>query len=179
MVGLDAEGGWLVRAIEEEGRIQTWVRSGTDDETPDRFGREISATLTQTLDAPLSHVAVGRRESDRASQLEARLEAEFVALAEARQAAADEARRADDEARRADDAAVVARDERRLLVGELAEARGTLARLQVERDEAVAELEETQSMLLGSWGVIQDMRRSRSWKATEPLRRAKAAVRRR
>jgi hypothetical protein len=77
-------------------------------------------------------------------------------------------------------------DEVRLLRGELLEAQQGTARLRTEL-EAIhtdvgaldEELAHARSDLLGAWGIIQEMRRSASWRVTGPLRRLKGIVTRR
>ena len=75
------------------------------------------------------------------------------------------------EARTAD-----AAEEVRVLRGELLEAKQGAAHLQDDLGTAREELEQTRSDLMGSWGIIQEMRRSRSWRLTDPLRRLKSLV---
>jgi len=53
------------------------------------------------------------------------------------------------------------------------------ARLRSDLDGVREELDETNSKLLGSWGIIQDMRHSRSWRLTAPIRGMKPIFRRR
>jgi cephalosporin hydroxylase len=72
-----------------------------------------------------------------------------------------------------------AREEVRVLRGELVDAQQTAAQLQADFETTRVELESTRGDLLGSWGIIQEMRRSRSWRITAPLRRMKSLVRRR
>jgi cephalosporin hydroxylase len=64
------------------------------------------------------------------------------------------------------------REELRVLRGELMDAKEAAVQLQ-------GDLETTRVDLVGSWGIIQEMRRSRSWKATAPLRRLKSLLNRR
>jgi hypothetical protein len=52
------------------------------------------------------------------------------------------------------------------------------SRLRSDIDSIREELEDTNDKLLGSWGIIQEMRQSRSWQITAPIRRLKSIVRR-
>lgn len=82
----------------------------------------------------------------------------------------------------ADQAAVAvlgSREELRILRGELVQAKQGVAELRTDLEATREELEDANDKLLGSWGIIQEMRQSASWRATAPLRRAKAIVRRR
>jgi hypothetical protein len=82
----------------------------------------------------------------------------------------------------ADQAAIAvlgSREELRILRGELVQAKQGVAELRADLEATREELEDANGKLLGSWGIIQEMRQSASWKATAPLRRAKAIVRRR
>jgi hypothetical protein len=74
---------------------------------------------------------------------------------------------------------VGSREELRLLRSELVATKQDAADLRADLETTRQELEDTTGKLAGSWGIIQEMRRSTSWKATAPLRRAKAIVRRR
>ncbi len=56
--------------------------------------------------------------------------------------------------------------------------RNELLDLRAKVVEQQEELGLTQSSLLGSWGIIREMRRSRSWRLTAPLRRVKSVFRR-
>lgn len=122
------------------------------------YNREVGALqleLLATRDASLA----------RAAEAEAR-EAQAVAAAEAgaAQLAAD---------------GQVAREELRILRGELVDAQERVGQLRADLGSADQELTETRSKLLGSWGIIQEMRRSASWRATAPLRRVKSILTRR
>lgn len=64
------------------------------------------------------------------------------------------------------------REELRLLRSELAGVRTDLERLREENAQTRSDLE-------GSWGIIREMRRSRSWKLTAPMRRVKSLFSRR
>jgi hypothetical protein len=59
-----------------------------------------------------------------------------------------------------------------LLIKEAVDLRKSLKELRKEHDQMCSDLQ-------GSWGIIREMRRSMSWKATAPLRRARSAVGRR
>ena len=107
------------------------------------------------------------------------------AEAEAAHLVADaESRAADAEARtakvfaEASAAAETTRDELRLLRAELIAANQHGAGLQSELEATREELDDVNSKLLGSWGIIQEMRQSRSWQITAPIRRAKSFFRR-
>jgi len=63
-------------------------------------------------------------------------------------------------------------DELRVLRSELAGMRGDLERLRQENEKACTDL-------LGSWDIIRDMRRSKSWKLTAPIRGLKSMISRR
>jgi hypothetical protein len=74
----------------------------------------------------------------------------------------------------------------RVLRGELIDARHATAGLRQELDTVEERLDRvqddlahSQSDLFGAWGIIQEMRRSGSWRVTGPLRRAKSIVKRR
>ena len=69
-------------------------------------------------------------------------------------------------------------DELRILRAELADSNQRAARLRVDLDHLREELDETNSKLFGSWGIIQDMRRSRSWRITAPIRGIRSIFRR-
>ena len=103
---------------------------------------------------------------------------------------AAEAERVEAEAQKAAATAVVARqnleEDVRVLRGELIDARHATAGLRQELDtvedrldRVQEELGHSQSDLFGAWGIIQEMRRSSSWRVTGPLRRAKSIVKRR
>jgi hypothetical protein len=59
-----------------------------------------------------------------------------------------------------------------LLIKEAVDLRKSLEELRKEHKQMCRDL-------LGSWGIIQEMRRSKSWKVTAPLRRARSAIGRR
>jgi hypothetical protein len=98
-----------------------------------------------------------------------------VALRSAREA---EARIADVNTR-AEQAAAQSNDELRILRAELVAANQGAAQVRSDLDKLREELEDTNSKLLGSWGIIQEMRKSRSWQLTAPIRRMKSIIRRR
>ena len=77
-------------------------------------------------------------------------------------------------------------NEVRLLRAELFDAQDAMGRLRIELDAVQEmmdrmsdELSTTQSSLLGSWGIIQEMRGSLSWRLTGPLRRLRSLLTRR
>jgi hypothetical protein len=63
--------------------------------------------------------------------------------------------------------------------GDLVELRIEARALREDLDRLRTEHNQTCSDLLGSWGIIREMRRSMSWKVTAPLRRAKSLLGRR
>lgn len=65
------------------------------------------------------------------------------------------------------------REELRPLRSELAGVRSDMARVSADLERLREEHEQTCSDLLGSWGIIREMRQSRSWKMTAPIRRLK------
>ena len=67
----------------------------------------------------------------------------------------------------------------RILRAELVAAGQNAARTRAELDSTREELEDTSSKLLGSWEILREMRQSRSWQVTAPLRGAKSLIRRR
>jgi hypothetical protein len=104
------------------------------------------------------------------------------------QAAADRdeaiSRAADVEAQAASDTEQ-SREELRVLRSEWAGSRSDLASVRSELAVVRGDLEhlreehaQTASDLLGSWGIIREMRRSRSWQVTAPIRRVKSLVNR-
>jgi hypothetical protein len=101
------------------------------------------------------------------------------------QVAGAEARAADAETLLAGDAQRFD-EEVRILRGELGDSQDSIARLRVDLDGIEAdlsrvndELAHTSGDLLGAWGIIQEMRRSSSWRITGPLRRLKSVLTRR
>jgi hypothetical protein len=86
--------------------------------------------------------------------------------------AADLEREATDLRAQAGEEAERSREELRLLRSELAGVRTDLERLREENAQ-------TSSDLLGSWEIIREMRRSKSWKLTAPLRGLKSLLARR
>jgi hypothetical protein len=69
-------------------------------------------------------------------------------------------------------------DELRILRAELTTANQHASRLRSDLDATREDLEDTNDKLLGSWGIIQEMRQSRSWQVTAPIRRLKSIIRR-
>jgi hypothetical protein len=110
-----------------------------------------------------------------------------VELLATRQAAIDQARRVDEDAarrvedaeRRLAEAEEASHDEVRILRAELVAAGQNAARTRAELDLTREELADTSSKLLGSWEILREMRQSRSWQVTAPLRGAKSLIRRR
>ncbi len=104
-----------------------------------------------------------------------------VADAERRihEAEEDAAGRVADAEHQAREAEQDAHDEVRILRAELVAANQSAARARVDFEATKEELEDTSSKLLGSWEILREMRQSRSWQITAPLRRAKSIFRRR
>jgi hypothetical protein len=109
-----------------------------------------------------------------------------VAMDRAEEAEGEAARRIDEAERRLADAEAraheaeeAAHDEVRILRAELVSAGQNAARARADLDLTKAELDETSSKLLGSWEILREMRRSRSWQMTAPLRRLKDILGRR
>jgi hypothetical protein len=73
----------------------------------------------------------------------------------------------------------VVQEELRVLRGELVETKQRVGQLASTLDAVNEEFAEAQSKLIGSWGIIQEMRRSVSWRVTAPLRRVKSILTRR
>jgi hypothetical protein len=71
------------------------------------------------------------------------------------------------------------RDELRVLRNELVGVRSELAGVRIDLERLREEHAQRCSELLGSWEIIREMRRSRSWKLTAPLRRLKSMLTRR
>ena len=71
------------------------------------------------------------------------------------------------------------RDELRPLRGELADVRSELAQVSSDMARLREEHDQTCTDLLGAWEIIRDMRQSRSWKMTAPIRRLKSLLTRR
>ncbi len=78
----------------------------------------------------------------------------------------------------ATESAEAARDELRILRAELIAANQQGARLRTDLDATREELDDANVKLHGSWGIIQEMRQSTSWRLTAPIRRAKSIIRR-
>ena len=70
-----------------------------------------------------------------------------------------------------------ASDEVRILRAELMATVEQRARLRADAVAIREELDDTNRKLAGSWGIIQEMRRSRSWRLTAPIRRVKSIFR--
>jgi hypothetical protein len=102
-----------------------------------------------------------------------------VALLVAKEAEAEAARRVGEAEARASAVAEASEDELRILRAELTAANQHTSRLRSDLDAAREELDDTNSQLVGSWGIIQEMRQSRSWQLTAPIRRVKSIIRRR
>ncbi len=72
-----------------------------------------------------------------------------------------------------------AQEEARILRGALLGAELRFAALQTNADAVTSEADQMRGDLLGAWGIIQEMRRSTSWRVTAPLRRVKSILLRR
>ena len=97
-----------------------------------------------------------------------------VALVNAKEAA----KRVEEAESRLAAAVEASEDELRILRAELLTTNQNASRLRSDIDNIREELEDTNDKLLGSWGIIQEMRQSRSWQITAPIRRLKSIVRR-
>jgi len=122
-------------------------------------------------------------EADAARVTEDARAAATQAIADAEAAVAQAAEEADARVAHARGESHAMSEEVRLLRGELMDAHEATARLRIELDDIREtqtrlndELTHTQRDLLGAWGIIQEMRRSRSWRVTSPLRRARGIV---
>jgi hypothetical protein len=109
-----------------------------------------------------------------------------VALRSAKEAEAEAARLVDEAEQRIAEAesrmstvAEASEDELRILRAELTAANQHSSRLRSDLDATREELDDTSSKLIGSWEIIQEMRQSRSWQLTAPIRRVKSLIRRR
>jgi len=71
------------------------------------------------------------------------------------------------------------REELRVLRSEWAQTRSDLTRVRSDLESLRQEHAQMSSALLGSWGIIREMRQSKSWQVTAPLRRARSVVSRR
>jgi hypothetical protein len=96
-----------------------------------------------------------------------------------RQAALDQARRLAEVVAQATEAEQASHDEVRILRAELVAAGQNAARTRAELESTREELEDANAKLLGSWEILREMRQSRSWRLTAPLRGAKSLIRRR
>jgi hypothetical protein len=70
-------------------------------------------------------------------------------------------------------------EELRLLRGELVDARGQVDRISTDLERLREENTETRNDLLGSWEIVREMRRSKSWRMTAPIRSLKSILFRR
>lgn len=71
------------------------------------------------------------------------------------------------------------REELRILRSELVDSRRYVGEVQANLDSVNEELAHVKDALHGSWGIIEAMRRSASWRATAPLRRVRSILRER
>jgi hypothetical protein len=72
-----------------------------------------------------------------------------------------------------------AQEELRILRSESLDTKQHVGELQAALDAMSEELAHLRSDLAGSWGILQEMRRSTSWRATAPIRRVKSILKRR
>ena len=159
--------------------------SGTKEFT--NYGRDAEVITIEILATRDAAVARAAESEARRSESEARRsEAEALAIESEARLAESEARLAETEAlaiesearlaesealvAQANTSSAVAEEEVRILRGELVDLRERVTQLQANVDEAA----NLRSDLLGAWGIIQDMRRSTSWRVTAPLRRIKS-----
>jgi hypothetical protein len=133
--------------------------------------------------APFSEIAgmsdyinTGREASKLSVEL---LATRQVALDRAHAAEEDATRRIVDAEHRAREAEEASHDEVRILRAELVAASQNAARARAELESTKEELEDTTTKLLGSWEILREMRQSRSWQVTAPLRGVKSIFRRR
>lgn len=77
---------------------------------------------------------------------------------------------------RAEAEAERSQEELRLLRGELAGVPSDLVNMRSDLERLREENAQTCSDLLGSWEIIREMRRSKSWKLTAPIRRLKSLL---
>jgi hypothetical protein len=133
-------------------------------------------TNRETSKSNVELLATRRLAMDRAQEAE---ENAARRVAEAERRLVDVEARADEAEARAREAEEAAHDEVRILRAELVSAGQNAARARAELDLTKAELDDTSSKLLGSWEILREMRRSRSWQITAPLRRLKDILGRR
>jgi hypothetical protein len=101
-----------------------------------------------------------------------------VALARASEAEVEADRRVAEAEKQRSATAEAYKDELRILRAELMTANQHASRLRSDLDAMREDLEDTNTKLQGSWGIIQEMRQSRSWQVTAPIRRLKSTIRR-
>lgn len=96
-----------------------------------------------------------------------------------RDAAVTQSAKADARAAQASADAEVAREELRILRSELVDSRRHVGEIQANLHSVNEELAHVREDLHGSWGIIEGMRRSASWRATAPLRRVRSILKER
>ncbi len=82
------------------------------------------------------------------------------------------------DAERAQEEVAGAQEEVRVLRGELLDARHRASLAQSNLEVTSEELARIRDDLAGSWGIIEDMRHTASWRVTAPLRRIKSFLKR-
>ena len=144
------------------------------------YTREVGALQLEVLATRDAAVAQAAEADARAVRATAEADTRMVqAAAEAEAQAAQAAAEADARAAQAAADDQAAQEELRILRGELIDAKQRVGELHANLDAVNDEFTDTQSKLLGSWGIIQEMRRSTSWRAMAPLRRVKSILTRR